>query len=110
MPNYRRTLVPGGCWFFTVNLLDRRSSILTQRINALREAVQWTLQRYPFRTDAFVVLPDHIDGVGDSLDDGVTSHSGECECLVRVPTEYLESAHMVGSQAGKPRPGSRAII
>jgi putative transposase len=24
MPNYRRAFVPGGCWFFTVNLLDRR--------------------------------------------------------------------------------------
>jgi hypothetical protein len=21
MPNYRRAFVPGGCWFFTVNLL-----------------------------------------------------------------------------------------
>jgi putative transposase len=63
MPNYRRAWAPGGCWFFTVNLLDRSSSILTQRIDALREAVQWTLQRYPFRTDAFVVLPDHIHAV-----------------------------------------------
>jgi len=23
MPNDRRAFVPGGCWFFTVNLLDR---------------------------------------------------------------------------------------
>jgi len=21
MPNYRRAFVPGGCWFFTVNLI-----------------------------------------------------------------------------------------
>jgi putative transposase len=63
MPNYRRAWVPGGCWFFTVNLLDRRSSILTDRIDALREATRWTLQRYPFHIDAFVVLPEHMHTV-----------------------------------------------
>jgi putative transposase len=63
MPNYRRALVPGGCWFFTVNLLDRRSSLLTDEIDALREATQQTRQKYPFQIDAFVVLPDHIHAV-----------------------------------------------
>jgi hypothetical protein len=29
--------VPGGCWFFTANLLDRRSGLVTQEIEALRE-------------------------------------------------------------------------
>jgi hypothetical protein len=27
-PNYRRGFVLGGCLFFTVNLLDRRQSLL----------------------------------------------------------------------------------
>ncbi len=26
MPNYRRALVPGASWFFTVNLLERRGT------------------------------------------------------------------------------------
>jgi putative transposase len=60
MPNYRRVFVPGGCWFFTVNLLDRRSTLLTDQIVALREAIHDTRQRYPFHIDAVVVLPDHI--------------------------------------------------
>jgi putative transposase len=60
MPNYRRAFVPGGCWFFTANLLDRRSKLLIDNIDALREATRWTLQRYPFHVDAFVVLPDHL--------------------------------------------------
>jgi putative transposase len=63
MPNYRRAFVPGGCWFFTVNLLHRRSSLLTNEIDALRDATQWTRQRYPFRIDAFVVLPNHLHAV-----------------------------------------------
>jgi putative transposase len=29
MPNYRRAFVPGGCWFFTVNLLERRQSTMS---------------------------------------------------------------------------------
>ena len=32
MPNYRRAFVAGGCWFFTVNLLDRRRSLLTDHV------------------------------------------------------------------------------
>ena len=36
MPNYRRAIVPGGCWFLAANLLDRRSSLLTDQIEAAR--------------------------------------------------------------------------
>jgi putative transposase len=63
MPNYRRAFVPGGCWFFTVNLLDRRESLLVDCINSLRDAVAVTRKRYPFAIDAIVVLPDHIHAV-----------------------------------------------
>ncbi|NJL07746.1 MAG: transposase [Methylacidiphilales bacterium] len=63
MPNYRRAFVPGGCWFFTANLHDRRSTLLVDRIDALRRAMGWTRQSYPFSIDAAVVLPDHIHAV-----------------------------------------------
>ena len=46
MPNYRRAFVPGGCWFFTVNLLERRTTTLVDRIDALREAMETTRGRY----------------------------------------------------------------
>ena len=36
MSCYRRAFVPGGCWFFTVNLLDRRKALLIEQIEALR--------------------------------------------------------------------------
>jgi len=48
MPNCRRAFVPGGSWFFAVNLLDRRSALLTHRIDALRDATGRTRQRFPF--------------------------------------------------------------
>ena len=63
MPNYRRAFVPGGCWFFTANLLDRRSRLLIDEIETLREATRRTRERHPFRIDAFVVLPDHIHAI-----------------------------------------------
>src|SRR3954469_16798548 len=63
MPNYRRAFVPGGCWFFTVNLLERRQAFLADHIGALRSAGAQTRQKYPFEIDAFVVLPDHVHAV-----------------------------------------------
>jgi putative transposase len=63
MPNYHRAFVLGGCWFFTVNLLDRRCRLLTEYISALRQAMRTTQARHPFTIDAMVVLPDHIHAV-----------------------------------------------
>jgi putative transposase len=63
MPNYRRARVPGGTLFFTVNLLERRQTLLIDHIDALRSAVAATRRDYPFEIDAIVVLPDHIHAV-----------------------------------------------
>jgi REP-associated tyrosine transposase len=63
MPNYRRALVPNGCWFFTHNLLDRRETLLVDRIDALRSAFEETRQKYPFDMAAIVILPDHLHAV-----------------------------------------------
>ena len=63
MPNYRRNLVPGGTYFFTVTLADRRSRALVDHVEALREAVRRIQQARPFRIDAWVVLPDHLHAI-----------------------------------------------
>lgn len=60
MPNYLRPRVPGATVFFTVNLEDRSSDLLTREIEALRDAVGATLRERPFQIDAWVVLPDHM--------------------------------------------------
>jgi putative transposase len=60
MPNYRRNRVAGACYFFTVNLHDRRSDLLIVEIEALRRAVGAARARYPFHIDAWVVPPDHM--------------------------------------------------
>jgi putative transposase len=60
LPNYHRNLVPGGTYFFTANLRDRRSDLLVTHIETLREAVRQARRRAPFHIDAWVVLPDHM--------------------------------------------------
>lgn len=63
MPDYRRNRVPGGTYFFTVNLLERSSGLLLTHIDALRDAVRKVRDRRPFHIDAWVVLPDHMHTV-----------------------------------------------
>jgi putative transposase len=60
---YRRNFIPGGSFFFTVNLLDRRSDLLTERIDLLRQAFRTVRARHPFTLDAIVVLPDHLHAI-----------------------------------------------
>jgi len=61
MPNYRRNRIKGGCYFFTVNLLQRHHNhLLVQHIEVLRDVVRQVRTRYPFHINAWVVLPDHM--------------------------------------------------
>jgi putative transposase len=60
MPQYIRAFVPGGTFFFTVTLLERRLKLLTENIDKLREVFQMARQRRPFTIEAIVILPDHL--------------------------------------------------
>ena len=60
MPNYRRVRVPGGTYFFTVNLLERRRRLLLERVDDLRASFRATHAARPFEVLAIVVLPDHL--------------------------------------------------
>jgi putative transposase len=63
MPDYRRNRVPGGTYFFTVNLLERSSTLLVSHVETLREAVRKVRATRPFHIDAWVVLPDHMHAI-----------------------------------------------
>ena len=63
MAEYRRLRIPGGCYFFTVTLADRRSSLLVEQIDLLRRAVARTRRSLPFEIDACVVLPEHLHAI-----------------------------------------------
>lgn len=60
MVRYRRNLIPGGTFFFTATLDDRRSSALVDHVEKLRGAFRVTRAERPFAIDAIVILPDHL--------------------------------------------------
>jgi putative transposase len=63
MVRYRRNLVPGGTFFFTVALADRRPSALVDHVGLLRAAFRQARNRYPFVIEAIVILPDHSHAI-----------------------------------------------
>ena len=63
MVRYRRNLIPGGTWFFTVALADRRSTLLTTSVDSLRTAFRVARAHHPFDVGAIVVLPDHLHAI-----------------------------------------------
>jgi putative transposase len=63
MTAYRRNLVPGATYFFTVTLADRRLALLTDHIEPLRTAFRETRLRHSFTIEAIVVLPDHLHAI-----------------------------------------------
>jgi putative transposase len=74
MPDYRRYRVPGGSYFFTVTLNDRKSDLLIAQIDLLRTSVDRVRHLMPFHIDAWVVLPDHMHTVW-TLPEGDTNFS-----------------------------------
>lgn len=60
MTNYRRHYRPGGTYFFTLTLADRRSDWLVRHINLLRTSMRSEQLANPFRLAAWVVLPEHM--------------------------------------------------
>lgn len=63
MSFYRRLLVPGATYFFTVNLSRRGDDTLVRNIDVLRRAFRVTCAEHSLHCDAMVVLPDHLHAV-----------------------------------------------
>ena len=61
MRTYKRLRIPGGTYFFTLTLAERRGNdLLTRHIAELRAAFRQTLASHLVAIDAMVVLPDHL--------------------------------------------------
>jgi len=57
---YRRANVKGATYFFTVNLAQRKNTLLVDEFDKLRSIMNKVKTDHPFILDAFVVLPDHL--------------------------------------------------
>lgn len=97
MNDYRDNRVPGGTFFFTVRLLDRGSTLLTDHISAFGEAIRQARVRKPFHVDAWVVLPNHAHSIW-------TLPPGDHDCASRwravkiAFSKALNKAGMAGVQ------------
>ncbi|MGE8500340.1 MAG: REP-associated tyrosine transposase [Pseudomonas sp.] len=60
---YRRDRTPGATWFFTLNLANRQSSLLTEHIGLLRSSFTHVMRLHPWRIEAIVILPEHLHAV-----------------------------------------------
>ncbi len=60
---YRRAKTAGASYFFTVNIADRRSDLLVQHIDELREVTQIVKLAHPFVIEAMVILPEHLHAI-----------------------------------------------
>lgn len=60
MVRYRRNLIPGASYFFTVALQDRRATTLVDHIDILRSSFTAARAAQSFRLDAVVILPEHL--------------------------------------------------
>jgi putative transposase len=57
---YKRVLLSGQSYFFTVNLADRQSNLLVENIQHLRQVFGEIKRNHPFIIEAMVVLPEHL--------------------------------------------------
>jgi putative transposase len=61
MPDYRRSLVQGGTFFFTAVTYNRQPILTSQAARTiLRLAWNTVTEDFPFVTDAICLLPNHI--------------------------------------------------
>ena len=88
MSDYQRNYQPGGCYFFTVNLQNRQSSLLTDHIGLLRQAVFQCRQETPFIIHAWVVLPEHMHAIW-SLPEEDANYSGRWRSIKKFFTRHL---------------------
>jgi putative transposase len=106
MSVYRRNYVKGGTYFFTVNLLDRKQTLLVDNVVALRQSVAKVKHKRPFHIDAWVVLPDHIHAVW-TLPEGDADYSGRWREIKKAFNRYITADEL--RSPARQKQGERGI-
>jgi putative transposase len=106
MPNYHRNRVPGGTYFFTVALADRRSSLLVERVELLRGSVQRVRELRPFHIDAWVVLPEHMHAMW-TLPEGDDDYRSRWQAIKLLFSRQISKGERLS--ASRAKRGERGI-
>ena len=59
MPNYTRVFEDSHYYFLTV-VTHKRNPVLIKNIDLLRQSFKASQEKYPFKIEAIVILPDHF--------------------------------------------------
>jgi putative transposase len=105
MVGYRRNLLQGGTYFFTVTVADRRSTVLVDHIDALRAAFRAARHERPFTIDAVVILPDHLHAIL-TLPQGDADFSGRWR---RIKGHFSSRMIAAGAATKRHRNGDLAL-
>lgn len=109
MPNYRRAWMPGGTYFFTLNLLQRgRNDLLLRHIDPLRTTVARVRAKYPFHIHGWVVLPDHIHCV-ISLPPGDSDYPLRWRLIKAGFSRAIPELHDTALSSSREKRGERGI-
>ena len=106
MSVYRRNYVAGGTYFFTVNLQDRKQTLLVDYVEQLRNAVAKVKRQRPFIIDAWVVLPDHMHAVW-TLSEGDSDYSGRWREIKKGFNRNIPAGELLS--IARQRQGERGI-
>ena len=89
MPEYRRIRTKGATYFFTVVAYQRQRILcLRKSLEAMQRVFADVASRLPFRTDAWVILPDHMHVVW-TLPEGDSDYSTRWDILKKDLTKDL---------------------
>ena len=103
---YRSVYVPGATCFITVNLLDRKSTLLIDHVDKLRHSFQRIRQLYHFEIIGIVILPDHFHMM-ISLPDGDSNYSLRLRLIKALFSTQLERKEKIALSRRKK--GERGI-
>ncbi len=111
MPDYRRNYVPGGTYFFTVVVHQRRPLFDREQTRVfLRNAILTVRRKRPFDIVAMVLLPDHLHCIW-TLPQGDADYSTRWRQIKEEFTcAYLEAGGEEGTRsASRQKRGERGI-
>ena len=57
---YRRIKISGTTYFFTINLANRKSTLLLDNVSNLKAALTTAKTKHPFKIEEIVILPEHL--------------------------------------------------
>ena len=87
MSNYRRDNTAGATWFLTVVTYQRQAFLCQDKVRAaLREAIGKVHSKYPFKIEAWVLLPDHFHCIW-TLPDGDSNFQLRIQLIKRYVTQ-----------------------